>query len=237
MSDLPSPRPAPAPTRRAAESRRAAVRLDGVTRLFGEHAALVRIDLSVACGEVVLLRGHNGAGKTTLLHIIATLIAPTWGRGAVLGHDLNRERRAIRARAELLSHRTRLYDDLTPSEYLRFIAVLDGRVDSAAIDRALESVGLRAEAGERIRAFSQGMRQRVGLARAYLRKPRLLLLDEPYSTLDAAARMATDELIVEVKNAGGSVLIATHDTTRATVVADRAVELVQGRVVCDEVLS
>ncbi len=185
----------------------------------------------------MLLRGHNGAGKTTLLRIIATVIAPTWGRGAVLGHDLNRERREIRARAEFLSHRTRLYDDLTASEYLRFIARLDGLTESAAIDQALESAGLQAVADERTRRFSQGMRQRLAIARAYLRSPRLLLLDEPYSTLDAAARTAADELIVEVRNAGGSVVIATHDTTRAIVVADRAVELLQGRIVCDEVLS
>ncbi len=208
-----------------------------MTRLFGQHPALIEIDLTVFSGEVVILHGHNGAGKTTLLRIVSTLIAPTWGRGEVLGFDLARNRRSIRAGTEFLSHRTRLYDDLTPTEYLRFIARLDGLRDRQGVEEALGHVGLSSVAGERVRSFSQGMRQRLTIARAHLRRPRLLLLDEPYSALDAAAREAANGLVIEVKNGGGSVIIATHDTVRAAAVADRAVELMDGRIANDGALG
>lgn len=129
-----------------------------------------------------------------------------------------------------MSHRARLYDDLTPREYLRFIAGLDGRVDRLAVDDALEHTGLTSVAGEPVRSFSQGMRQRLAIARANMRRPRLLLLDQPYSALDATAREAANTLVIEVKNDGGTVIIATHDTVRAAPVADRGVELVGGQI-------
>ncbi len=207
-----------------------AVRLEKVTRLFGQHPALIEIDLTVLSGECVLLHGPNGAGKTTLLRIVSTLIAPTWGRGDVLGFDLRSDRRSIRAGTEFLSHRARLYDDLTPREYLRFIARLDGRVDRLAVDDALEHTGLTPVAGEPVRSFSQGMRQRLAIARAHMRRPRLLLLDEPYSALDAGAREAVNGLVIEVTNGRGSVIIATHDTVPAAAVADRGFELVGGQI-------
>lgn len=227
------PAPSAVTTGAAAETRSApttAVRLEKVTRLFGQHPALIEIDLTVFSGEVVLLHGHNGAGKTTLLRIVSTLIAPTWGRGEVLGLDVNSQRRSIRAGTEFLSHRTRLYDDLTPTEYLRFIARLDGRRDRLAVEEALDHVGLSSVSGERVRSFSQGMRQRLAIARAHLRRPRLLLLDEPYSALDAGAREAANTLVIDVKKTGGTAIIATHDTVRAAAVADRPVELLGGRI-------
>lgn len=191
-----------------------AVALDRVTRVFGVSPALVRVDLRIERGETVFLRGANGAGKSTLLRVMATLLSPTYGSGRVLGFDLMAEREEIRSRTEFVGHRTRLYEDLTAAENLRFACRLYGlRTDGAPA--ALERVGLNDVAGERVRGFSQGMRQRVAVARALLRSPDLLLLDEPYAGLDTAARDAVDDLIRATVARGGTAIVATHERARA----------------------
>lgn len=206
-----------------------AVELRGVTRLFGVVPALVRVDLNVAPGEVVLLRGPNGAGKTTLLRIAATSLSPTYGGGSVLGFDLVRDREQVRRRVELLSHRTRLYEDLSAAENLAFWCRLLG-IDVAGIDAALDRVGLLEVSGERVRGFSQGMRQRVAVARTILRRPELLLLDEPYTGLDAEAHHAVDDLIREASRGGRAVLLATHHAVSEGLV-DRELHVDGGRIV------
>jgi ABC-type multidrug transport system ATPase subunit len=200
-----------------------------VTRVFGLIPALVRADLSVRPGEVVLVRGPNGAGKSTLLRVIATVLSPTYGRGTVLGFDLISQRQDIRRRAELIGHRTRLYEDLTGEENLRFGCRMFG-LDPTAVPAALERVGLREAAGQRVRGYSQGMRQRAALARALLREPELLLLDEPYAGLDAEAKEIVDDTIREAHTGGRTVVVATHDQSRAADLATRVVFMESGRV-------
>jgi ABC-type multidrug transport system ATPase subunit len=195
--------------RPAATSRVAAVELQGVTRLFGAVPAVVRFDLSVAPGEAVVLRGDNGAGKSTVLRIVATALSPTYGSGTVLGFDLISEREEIRRRCELLSHRTRLYEDLTARENLRLHADLLG-IDARRVDEALDRVSLTEVAGERVRGFSQGMRQRVSVARTIVRDPELLLLDEPTTGLDATARAVVESMVLDASAAGRTIVIATH---------------------------
>jgi ABC-type multidrug transport system ATPase subunit len=187
----------------------AAVDLVGVTRLFGAVPAVVRADLRVERGETVVLRGPNGAGKSTLLKIAATSQSPTYGGGRVLGFDLLLEREQIRARADLMTHRTRLYEDLTAAENLRLWCRLLG-LGHEGVDAALDRVGMLEVAGERVRGFSQGMRQRVAIARVLLRGPELLLLDEPYTGLDAEARHAVDDLLRHASSEGRTVVLATH---------------------------
>jgi heme exporter protein A len=206
-----------------------AVLLSNVTRVFGVNPALVRIDLRVERGETVLVRGPNGAGKSTLLRVLATALGTTYGSGSVLGFDLAREREQIRRRTELVGHRTRLYEDLTGGENLRFACRLYG-IDSAGIDATLERVGLADAGRERVRDYSQGMRQRVAVARAVLRAPELLLLDEPYAGLDEEAKGVVDVLIAEIGDAGGTVILATHDRTRGGA-AGRTVFMDGGRIV------
>jgi heme ABC exporter ATP-binding subunit CcmA len=215
--------------RRSTGTATAAVDLVGVTRLFGAVPALVRANLRIERGETVVLRGPNGAGKTTLLRVVATALSPTYGRGSVLGFDLVREREEIRRRCELLSHRTRLYDDLTASENLVFWSRLIG-LDASGIDAALDRVGLLEVAGERVRGYSQGMRQRLAVARTILRRPELLLLDEPYTGLDAEARHAVDDLIRAAHGDGRTVLVATHHAV-ADGLADRSLHVDGGRIV------
>jgi ABC-type multidrug transport system ATPase subunit len=187
----------------------AAVDLVGVTRLFGTVPAVVRADLHVERAEAVVLRGPNGAGKSTLLRIAATSLSPTYGGGKVLGFDLVTEREQIRARTELMTHRTRLYEDLTAAENLRLWCRLLG-LKAERVDGALDRVGLLEVSGERVRGFSQGMRQRVAIARTILRRPELLLLDEPYTGLDAEARHAVDDLLRAAVAEGRTVVLATH---------------------------
>jgi heme exporter protein A len=189
--------------------REAAVDLRGVTRLFGEVPAVVRVNLSIERGEAVVLRGPNGAGKSTLLRIIATSLSPTYGGGAVLGFDLASEREQIRRRCELLTHRTRLYEELSARENLRLFADLLG-IEPGRVDDALERVGLEREADERVRGFSHGMRQKVAVARTIVRGPELLLLDEPVTGLDDSARAVVDAMILEAAAQGRTIVIATH---------------------------
>jgi heme ABC exporter ATP-binding subunit CcmA len=206
-----------------------AVDLVGITRLFGAVPAVVRADLHIGRGETVVLRGPNGAGKTTLLRIVATAISPTYGRGTVLGFDIGRQREEIRKRAELMSHRTRLYDDLTAAENLTFWCRLLG-IDAAAVDEALDQVGLLEAGAERVRGFSQGMRQRLAIARTILRRPELLLLDEPYTGLDAEARHAVDDLVRRASQQGRTAVVATHHPVPATI-AHRELHVDGGRIV------
>jgi heme exporter protein A len=209
-----------------------AVRLTHVTRVFGLVPGLIRVDLRVERGETLLVRGPNGAGKSTLLKVIATAISTTYGTGSVLGFDLATGREEIRRRVELLGHRTRLYEDLTGRENLRFACTLHG-VDPAGIPSALERVGLTEAAGERVRGYSQGMRQRVAVARALLRSPDLLLLDEPYAGLDAVAKEVVDDAIREAGRQGRTVILATHDPTRGAM-AGRTVSMDGGRLLAGE---
>jgi heme ABC exporter ATP-binding subunit CcmA len=197
--------------------------------VFGVVPAIVRVDLSMERGEILLVAGPNGAGKSTLLRVVATAISPTYGRGSVLGFDLLRERESIRRRVEIIGHRTRLYEDLTAEENLRFVCDMYA-LRRSAVPAPLERVGLLDVARERVRTFSQGMRQRLALARAILRSPELLLLDEPYAGLDAEARDVVDEAVREARAAGRTVILATHDVAGRGL-ATRTVAMENGRIV------
>jgi heme ABC exporter ATP-binding subunit CcmA len=204
-----------------------AISLSGVTRMFGVLPAVVGVHLVVERGEIVLLQGPNGAGKSTLLRVIATALSPTYGRGSALGFDLVRQRDEVRRRTDLLGHRTRLYEDLSAAENLRFACALLG-ADPRLVPGALARVGLAGVADERVGGFSQGMRQRVALARAMLRSAELLLLDEPYAGLDEQAKQIVDEAVLVAHAAGRTVVLATHDATRAAL-ATRTVWMEAGR--------
>jgi ABC-type multidrug transport system ATPase subunit len=148
-----------------------------------------------------------------LLRLIATALSPTFGSGSVLGFDLITGRDQIRDRVELMGHRTRLYEDLTAAENLRFVCQIH-RLDPGPVPRVLGEVGLGDVSGERVRSFSQGMRQRVALARLLLRRPELLLLDEPYAGLDDMAKDVVDRAIRDAHGEGRTVVLATHDPGR-----------------------
>ena len=186
----------PSGMRRPAGRRRPAVRLSGITRIFGVTPALVRADLEVARGEVLLVRGPNGAGKSTLLRVIATVLSPTYGSGSVFGFDLVRDRAEIRVTdgADRPPDAPVRGPDRPGEPPVLVPPVRDRRRAGGRGARASRARPRR----RRARAgYSQGMRQRVAVARALLRGPELLLLDEPYAGLDDAAKAVVDGLITE----------------------------------------
>lgn len=187
--------------------------------------------LQVGRGEALAILGRNGSGKTTLLRIVATLLRPTRGSGSVFGHDLVGDADGVRHRIGLLGHTSAVYPDLTAAENLGFTLRMLGRtVDPRSVDAALSAVGLASQADTRAREFSVGMQRRLALARLRMFDAELLLLDEPYSSLDPEGAELVTALIADARRRGGAALLVTHDIARARNVADRMVTLREGRI-------
>ena len=202
-----------------------------LARLYDRRPAIAGVSLRVERGAVVALLGSNGAGKTTLLRLLSTTIRPSFGQARIDGLDVERWPELVRARIGYLSHATGLYDDLTAAENLHFAATLMGleRRDAAErVPRALASVELGADADRRVRDLSAGMRRRVALARLLLGAPSVLLLDEPFESLDDAGMRLTGELLHAWRAAGVTCLVATHLAERLLPQADGSVRLEAG---------
>lgn len=211
-----------------------AIRLSGLSKRFGARWALREVDLRVERGAVLALVGPNGAGKTTLLRILATIQKPSAGEVEVLGHPARTQGDAIRRRVSLLTPSGYLYDELTGAENLRFADLMSGRKpDRERILRALDGVGLGDAAELRVRAYSDGMRKRLEVARLMLRRTDLLLMDEPYASLDAEGARIVDDVLSRARAEGRTVLFATHRRGRALAACDRVVALAAGRVAAD----
>jgi len=206
---------------------RTVVELDGLTRNYGERAALAGVTLSLPAGRTLVVFGPNGAGKTTLLRILATLLRPHAGRVSVLGERLPSEAWKLRGRVGLLGHEPLLYRELTARENLRYHARLHG-VDDKRVEERLEAVAMIDRAEEPMRTLSRGMVQRVAVARATLHNPDLLLLDEPYANLDPAAVELVEPLIGP--GCGRTRVLTSHDPGRGLAEADVALGLRAGHV-------
>ncbi|HET6579816.1 MAG TPA: heme ABC exporter ATP-binding protein CcmA [Gemmatimonadales bacterium] len=206
----------------------------GLRRSFGRVRVLHDLDLTLAAGEGLAVAGPNGAGKSTLLRILAGLMRPSAGEVRVLGRTLAGDA-ATRRAIGLLSHHSLLYDDLTLLENLAFAARLYGLPAPADRARAaLEAAGLAARAHDTPRRLSRGLLQRAAIARALLHGPRVLLLDEPFTALDAAsADRFRDELRARLAEGLGLVIV-THHLAEVWDVATRVAVLVEGRWVCQE---
>ena len=208
----------------------AAVRFRSAVSLLGRFPALAGVDLDVARGEVVLLQGPNGAGKTTLLRASAGLVAIASGEAEVLGHDLRRDRRAVRRRVALLGHTSSLYEDLTVADNLRFAARAVG-----ADVRVAEDAMVRLALDGRLRhvtvaKLSAGQRRRASVAALLARRAELWLLDEPHAGLDADGRDLMDALVREAVAGGATVLLASHELERARTLAHRVAVMAGGQV-------
>lgn len=209
-----------------------ALRARGLGRRFGRDWALAHVDIDVAPGETVVLAGANGSGKTTLLRLAAGLYRPSRGAIEIYGLDPQRERLACRRLLSMVSHQAYLYDRLTALETLRIWARLLGRpaTDSALLP-LLATVGLDRRPRLRVSGFSAGMRKRLTLLRTRLEQPRLLLLDEPFSALDVDGKKQVEDWILEARDAGAAVVMASHAVRRASRLCDRAVLLERGQVI------
>lgn len=201
----------------------------GVAKDYGPVRALDGIDLSLAPGEIALLRGPNGAGKSTLLRVLGALTRPTHGSVRVLGRDPFSSRdAAVRARLGFLGQDAALYGELTVAENLRFAARLRG-VEERELERIAELVDLGPVLDRRARTLSSGFRRRVGLARALLGEPAVILLDEPWNGLDAASAERLTRLLESLRSRGGAALVASHATAGALPKFDRELVLARGR--------
>jgi ABC-2 type transport system ATP-binding protein len=207
----------------------------GLCKSFG-RPAVIDLDLSIPEGEIYALLGPNGAGKTTTLRMVCGLLAPDAGSIHIGGIDALADPAAAKCITAWLPDEALLYDRLTPLEYLEFVAGLWRVPADLARTRAknlLTELGLWQHAGEFCEGFSRGMRQKTALAGALLHDPRLLIMDEPLSGLDAAASRQVKDLLRARADAGGSVVITTHVLEVAERLADRIGIIVGGRMIAE----
>ncbi len=204
---------------------------DGVIKQFGRFAALRGVNAEFAPGRLYVVLGDNGAGKTTLLRTIAGLAQPTRGTISVLGA---KKIKTVCSQIGYMAHPSLLYDEMTGLENLRYFAGLYGIREDAAnftCREAIISVKLDPDLNRPVGQYSQGMRQRMSLARALLNDPTLLLLDEPFSNVDfhSAQEMAT--LLGQMRDQGRTLLVVTHQPGLLESVADEFVWMNSGKIV------
>ncbi|SHN77085.1 ABC transporter ATP-binding protein [Bradyrhizobium erythrophlei] len=216
-----------------------ALEVRGLTKRF-DRPAVDALDLIVRSGEFYALLGPNGAGKTTTLRMVAGLLQPDAGSIAIAGIDALRDPVAAKQVTAWVSDEPMIYDKLTPLEYLEFVAGLWG-VDPVLAERSaralLVSLGLEANMHERCEGFSKGMRQKVALAGALIHDPRLIILDEPLTGLDAVSARHVKGLLGERVRAGCTVIMTTHILEVAERMADRIGVITSGRLVAEGTLA
>jgi len=216
-----------------------ALRLRGLCKQFGKPA-VDQLDLTVQQGELYALLGPNGAGKTTTLRMVAGLLAPDAGTIEVLGVDLAAAPRLAKQAIAYLPDEPMLYAKLKPGEYLEFVAGLwgvDGASAAARAEKLLDWLDLSQHADELIEGFSRGMKQKLVLAGALIHEPRLLILDEPLTGLDAAAARQVKDLLLQHTRNGGTVVITTHILEVAERMADRIGIIQGGRLIAEGTLA
>ena len=206
-----------------------AIRAERLGKRFGIRWVLRGVTFEVARGEVAAILGPNGSGKSTVLRVLATLLKPNAGTAIVDGFDVTSDAASVRAKVGYLAHVPGLYDDLTARENLVFAADMLG-LPRDTVDSSLERVGLGEMGSARVRGFSAGMQRRLGLARLIMRRPHILLLDEPYSNLDSGGIDLMNSVIRDVMNDGGAALLALHELAPARGVLDRTLTLSAGRI-------
>lgn len=204
------------------------VELKQVRQSYGDLRVLHDVSLQLKAGEVMGLFGHNGAGKTTTVRLILGLINASAGEVRVLGGDSRDSQ--IRQQIGFLPENIMFYPQLSGLETLRHFARLKGAPVQQVTD-LLQQVGLSAAAGKRVKTYSKGMRQRLGLAQALLGKPRLLILDEPTVGLDPIATQELYQLIGRLKSDGTSIIICSHVLPGVESYIDSAVVLARGNLI------
>lgn len=206
-----------------------AVELQQVTKLFGRFAALRSVSAEFSSGRCYAIFGENGAGKSTLLRVIAGLARPTSGKVIVSGPP-----ETLRQRVGYVAHASMLYDELSAMENLRYFGALYGIRQDEKLAAAIRSVGLDPALERRAGDYSQGMRQRLSLARMLMHDPEILLLDEPFSNLDVASAREITMLIKKLRDAGKTILVVTHQVSNVAEVADHSLLFSQGELLGSE---
>lgn len=200
----------------------AVIHAEGLTRRFGDLVAVDNLSLEVGEGEIFGFLGPNGAGKTTTLRMLCALIQATSGRAVVAGHVLGEEDDQIRRKVGILTESPGLYDRISAEDNLRFFAHLYEVEDvDGQVERYLRMLGLWDRRAESAATFSKGMRQKLAIARALLHEPQILLLDEPTSGLDPEMAHLVRAFIEDLKQAGRTIFLCTHNLDEADRLCNR----------------
>jgi ABC-type multidrug transport system ATPase subunit len=202
--------------------------LENLVKFFGRFAAIRGISASFSVGKLYVILGDNGAGKSTLLRIIAGLMEPSQGSFTLLGASNVRE---VAQRVGYMGHAPLLYDELSGMENLRYFAGLYGLHDDGVCQKAMQVVGLDPDLSRRVGQYSQGMRQRLSLARAVLHDPELILLDEPFSNVDVRSAHEMAAVLGHVRDQGKTIFVVTHQATLMHGIADEFVHMAAGQIV------
>ena len=209
--------------------------LKDVSKLYGRFAVLRRISTELRAGECYLLLGENGAGKSTLLRVLAGLLTPTVGKVELMQADGQRLKPSeMRGAIGYMSHAAMLYDELSATENLAYFARLYPYGSTLTPEEALSAVGLDPSLPRPVGQYSQGMRQRTSLARVLVSQPKLLLLDEPFSNMDAASAQQMLSLIASLRDQGTTIVLTTHQRALAEPIADMLLTMNAGALVRQE---
>ncbi|MDP7619481.1 MAG: ABC transporter ATP-binding protein [Dehalococcoidia bacterium] len=195
------------------------IHLESLTKFYGETRALHDIDLTVRVGEVFGYLGPNGAGKTTTIRTLFDFIRPTSGKATVLGLDSQADAREIRRRVDYLPGDIALYDRMTGRELLKFLANLRGGVDWNYVEQLAER--FQSDLNPRIRTLSRGNKQKIGLIQAFMKRPELIIMDEPTAGLDPLMQQEFYALVEEVKAEGRTIFISSHIVPEVERICDR----------------
>lgn len=211
------------------------VRVEHITKLYGEQKALDDVSFEVGAGEVVGFLGPNGAGKSTMMKIICCFIPQTSGKVTVQGFDVNNDPIEVRRKVGYLPEHNPLYLEMYVREFLGFVAGIhmNGNSIKNKVDKMIEMTGLGPEAHKKIGALSKGYRQRVGLAQAMIHDPEVLILDEPTTGLDPNQLVEIRGLIKEIGKEK-TVILSTHIMQEVEAICDRVIIIDKGVIVTDE---
>lgn len=218
----------------------AALEIKGLVKHFGDKYAVDNLDLTIPQGEFHALLGPNGAGKTTTLRIVAGLLKADAGSAAILGHDIATDAIAAKQLLAFLPDDPLLYGKLKPLEYLEFVAGLwsvDGDAAASRAEELLKWLDLWNNTNELIEGFSRGMRQKLALAGALIHDPKVLILDEPLTGLDAAAARQVKDLLIERVKKGNTIVLTTHILEMAERLAERISIIQKGKIIAQGTLD
>jgi heme ABC exporter ATP-binding subunit CcmA len=203
------------------------VNVTGLVKQFGRFAALRGVTAKFEAGRMYAILGDNGAGKTTLLRVLAGLSEPTRGTVKILGTD---ELRSVCHEIGYMAHPSLLYDELGALENLRYFAQLYGVHDDQRCESMIRLVELDATLPRPVGQYSQGMRQRLSLARALINRPKLLFLDEPFSNVDQRSSETMVALLQQLRDEGRTLFVVTHQASLLNGVADEFVNMQAGQI-------
>jgi ABC-2 type transport system ATP-binding protein len=207
-----------------------AIEVENLSRTFNSLRAVDNISFSVDAGEIFGFLGHNGAGKTTTIRMLSGQLQPTSGRGRVAGCDIVTEQQRLRPLIGVVSEHQNLYERMSGRENLEFAARLYGQ-DTQKIDAALKQVDLLDRAGDKVQNYSNGMKQRLLIARSILHGPQIVFLDEPTRGLDPIVGREIRRLIVDMSKQGVTIFLTTHYMEEADQLCNRVAFLSEGRIV------